>query len=290
VGLAHLAYARGLTGWRFYLLNIFLIATTVTWGKADNLATYLALLALIVVQSPIGAALLLSTSIMIKPLAVAIAPSFVSLLVTRPGRWGLQFVPAALILSGTFFTMPFIVLGWPLETVIGGLVNWLSPAGALSPFNILEALYGILAIPPSLWWAGYLAPLGMLLLAAYPLLRPPKDPLRFALLSAALFFTLRPWVSEQNLVIVLALFILLRGRLPSRWLWVVPFVFAIANDGVQQQFFLLMPNVVDDLDAFYGAYELVRLWLRFGLSLVWLGVLWFNVRAVLGHPHWGGPQ
>ncbi len=46
VSLAYLAFSRGLKGWRFFLLNVFLIAITVTWGKPDNIATVLAILSL----------------------------------------------------------------------------------------------------------------------------------------------------------------------------------------------------------------------------------------------------
>ncbi len=71
--LAYLTFSKGLRGWRFFLLNVFLIAITVTWGKPDNVATVLAILA-VTTDSAGSSALFLSTSLMIKPLALAILP------------------------------------------------------------------------------------------------------------------------------------------------------------------------------------------------------------------------
>lgn len=88
---------------------------------------------------------------------------------------------------------------------------------------------------------------------------------------------MRPWNSEQNLVIVLTLIILLREELPSIWLWVVPMLFAIVNNSLQQQLYLLRPTIIDELNRLYAPADILRLWLKFFLSLAWLAVLWFNV-------------
>jgi hypothetical protein len=175
---------------------------------------------------------------------------------------------------------PFMILGWPLETITNGFVNWFGHAGALSPFNIVAIVLGTEQLPASLWWAGYLTPFCTVILAGYAIMRAPKDILRYALLSSALFFTLRPWNSEQNLVIVLTLIILLRQELPSIWLWVVPMLFAIANNSPQQQLYLLRPTIVDELNRLYAPVNILRLWLKFFLSLAWFAVLWFNVASL----------
>ena len=122
-----------------------------------------------------------------------------------------------------------------------------------------------------------MTPLCTMILAGYAIIRAPKDIMRYALLSSALFFTVRPWNSEQNLVIVLTLIILLREELPSIWLWVVPMLFAIANNSPQQQLYLLRPTIIDELNRLYMPVNIFRLWLKFFLSLAWLAVLWFNV-------------
>jgi hypothetical protein len=101
-------------------------------------------------------------------------------------------------------------------------------------------------------------------------------------LSASLFFTLRPWTSEQNLIIALTLFILIHGRIPSKWLWAIPFVFAFANNSPQQELFLLWPGIVSALDLLYRPVNTYRLWLKFLLASAWLVALWANVKRTFG--------
>ena len=275
--LAYLAFSRGLKGWRFFLLNVFLLAITVTWGKPDNVATVLAISALIATDSASSSALLLSTSLMIKPLALVILPAFLLRLSAKPIRWGARFVIGTLVASAGLFLIPFVVLGWPISTVTNGFSSWFGRAGALSLFDFVVLGTGTEQLPSNLWWAGYLAPLGILLLVAYGLIRRPQDTLHYALLSAAVFFTLRPWNSEQNLVIIFTLFVLLRGDLPSRWLWIVPMFFAVANSALQAQLYLLMPWIIDYLSRIYAPFYTYILLLMFFISLVWVVVLWLNV-------------
>ena len=276
VGLAYFAHSRCAKGWKFFLFNFYLIATSATWGKPDNVATLLAVLALVASDSATNSALLLSISLMIKPLAVAILPAFLLRLGAESRRWGMEFTIQTIVMSAILFLGPFVTFGWPIETVTNGFVNWFGHAGGLSPFNIVRLGYGTEELPTNLWWAGYLAPLGILIVAVSAILRAPQNRLRCALLSSAVFFTLRPWNSEQNLVIVLTLFLLLTGEL-SQWLWIIPTIFAIANNSLQQQFYLIRPMIVDELNCLYAPIDNYRLWLKFLLSLAWLGVLWFNV-------------
>ena len=277
IALAYFAYLKGTRGWRFFLFNFYLIATTVTWGKPDNLATLLAVVALVAADSATSSALLLSTSLMIKPLAVAILPAFFLRLRTNPIRWGVSFMIEVFAFSAGLFLGPFVIFGWPIEIVTSGFSSWFGHAGALSPFNFVAIETGTEQLPPTLWWAGYLVVVGTVVLVAYALISKSQSTLRYAILSSAVFLTLRPWNSEQNLVIVLTLFILLSGDLPSRWLWVIPTMFALTNSSLQPQFYLLVPRIVDELNQLYAPFEIYRLWLRFLLSVAWLIVLWLNV-------------
>jgi len=275
--LAYFTYSRGIKGWRFFLLNIYLIATSVTWGKPDNLATILAIAALVATDSATSSALLLSTSLMIKPLAVAILPAFFLRLKHMPRLWSAGFIGETFLASVGMFFGPFVIFGWPIETVINGFSSWFGHAGALSPFNFIAIENGTEQLPSALWWTGYLVLFAALAMIAYAMVRETQNTLRYALLSAAVFFTLRPWNSEQNLVIILTLFILVRGELGSRWLWVIPMMFALANNAIQLQFYLLMPTIVNELNQLYVPVDIYRLWLKFFLSLAWLVVLWSNL-------------
>jgi hypothetical protein len=280
VSLAYFSYSRGIRGWRFFLLNVYLITTSVTWGKPDNLATILAIGALIATDSATASALFLSASFMIKPLAVAILPAFVLRLMHRSLRWGATFTIGTLVLSTGMFLSPFILLSWPLVPVINGFSTWFGHVGALSVFNLITVENRTELLPPAFWWVGYIVVIGTGVLIAYAIIRKPEHVLQYALLSAAVFFTLRPWNSEQNLVLLLAIFVLLRGALPSRWLWVIPLMFAVANNSLQQQLYLLMPTIVGELDSFYAPFNIYRLWLKFVLAFAWLIILWFNVTRV----------
>ena len=276
LALAYFAYSREVRGWRFFLFNIFLILVSVTWGKPDNLACLLAVLALVASNSAIGSASLLSTSLMIKPLGIAILPAFFLRVRKMSVRWGVLFIAEVLLFSTGMFLAPFIAYGWPLREVVYGFPTWFNHAGALSPFNLMSIETGTEQLPSSLWWIGYSVLLSTCVLTVYAILRKPQNTLRYALFSAVVFFTLRPWNSEQNLVMILILFILICGQLPSRWLWFVPLMFAFANNAVQQQLYLLMPTIVDRLNILYFPFTTYRLWLKFLLSIVWLIVLWFN--------------
>jgi hypothetical protein len=280
VALAYFAYAKGVRGWRFFLFNIYLIAISVTWGKPDNLATLLVVVALVATDSATSSAFLLSTSLMIKPLGVAILPAFFLRLRARSIQWGARFIVEAVLFSAGIFLAPFIIYGWSIGRLTYGFPTWFNHAGALSPFNFVSIETRTEQLPSNLWWIGYLVLVGTCVLIAYAMIRKPQNTLRYALFSAAVFFTLRPWNSEQNLVMILVLFILLSGELPSRWLWIVPMMFALANNAVQQQFYLLMPTIIDKLNDLYAPFEIYRLWLKFLLSLVWMTVLWFNVTAL----------
>ena len=184
-----------------------------------------------------------------------------------------------LVVSAGMFLAPFVVFGWPINTVMNGFSTWFGHAGALSPFNFVAIATGTEQLPSSLWWTGYLVIFGTLAMIAYATVRKSQNTLSYALLSSAVFFTLRSWNSEPNFVIILMLFILVRGKLPSRWLWAIPMIFAVANNALQQQFYLIMPTIVDEFNSLYATFDIYRLWLKFFISLVWLVVLWLNVSS-----------
>jgi len=282
LALAYALYSRGAEGWRFFLLNPFLLTVSTTWGKADNVATLLVVVALVGLSSTLRSASTLAASVMVKPLAVAVMPAFIGALRPKPSR-AAYYILAFAVISACLFIAPFTLLGWPVSTLVEGLPNWLRPAGGLSPLNVVEPLLGRATLPPSLSWLGYLAPITLLLLTAYAAIRPPasqRQVLGLALLSASLFFSFRPWVSEQNLVLPLTLFLLL-GRFPTRLLWVVPLLFMLTNNSLQQQLYLLRPTIVEELYRLDGLIGPFRLWLRFSLSLAWLAVLWVSVLSIL---------
>jgi hypothetical protein len=174
------------------------------------------------------------------------------------------------------FFSPFIALGWSLETPLNGLSNWIKPAGGISPFNLVEAVYGFgsYTLPDGLELIGMLSPASILLLVIFALYYPPKSlegVFRLGLLSSSLFLSLRPWVSEQNLLIIHVFLILVCGRLPNTSLWTIPLAFAAANLAIPQTLYLIRPTIIDEL---YLLDNPIRLWLKFILAATWLAALW----------------
>ncbi len=279
--LSIIAVRRGCDG-IFFLLNPFTLLVTASWGKPDNIASLLSMIGLLYGWGGYRSSLALSASLLIKPLALPLLPGHLGFFRIFSKLKALIFLT---VLTGTtlvFFLLPFLIFSWPLQTVIEGLPNWLKPAGGISPFNIVEALTGEQILPESLLALGLLAPVSIIILVLLSFLLPPTGPskaLNLALLGAMVFFTLRPWVSEQNLFIILALIIMVNRRLPSRLLWVVPLLFSLANLSLPQNLYLVGlsffgANVIEEL---HDVDNEARLWIRLVLSVAWLVILWRTV-------------
>lgn len=286
VAASYLLYSRGAGGWRFFLLNPFLLMVTTAWGKPDLLASLAAVLSLTLLArgSLVLSTALLSLSLMIKPLAVAIAPAYIGTARGRGFNDLLLFLALTTVFSTALFLSPFILLKWPLETVVRGFGNWFSPAGGITLYNVVEIYYDRLTLPEDLWWAGLTTPASLLLLTAYYAAKPPRSvgaALRAGVLSASVFFSVRPWVSEQNLVLLLLLLSVLEGRAPDKPLWVIPLVFMFFNTSVFQLFYLMAPSVISVLVAVDQAVRQHRLWGRLAVTLAWYAALWVKLLGLV---------
>nr|BAJ47030.1 hypothetical protein HGMM_F55C09C26 [Candidatus Caldarchaeum subterraneum] len=273
IALSYLAYLRGCDA-KFFLFNPFILLVTSSWGKPDNIATLLAVLPFLYPTTWGTAPLMLALSFMIKPLALPLLPSYVGKFSHFRPKNALTFVIVLSLVTLLMFLIPFTMLRWPLDTVINGLGNWLKPAGGLSLFNVVEIFTGSYFLPDQLTFLGLLAPTSVLLLMAVGFLYPPADDaktLRLALFSCLVFFSLRPWVSEQNLFIILTLVIFLDKRLSSKLLWIIPLLFSVANLSLPQQLYLLRPSIIEEIHA---VDNVARLWFKFILSIAWLAVIW----------------
>lgn len=285
--LAYLFYLRRNPSWMFFLFNPFLLATSTAWGKPDNLATFFALLSLVTLETPVYSGTFLAASLMIKPIALPLAAVFLGYF-ARLGTTKLsKFLLSLSLLSTSIFIVPFISLGWPTKTVTAGAFNWFYLAGGLSPFNILEYTHGTQVLPKEMLWAGFLSPASLILSIFYSLIKPPGDTesaARYSLAATSLFLATRPWLSEQNLVIIIGLFIMAAGRMPSRWLWLTPLIFSIANNGLQQLTYPLYPNIVLDLYELDRVTNNIRLLFKFAIVAPWLYILFYSVLKIMTSP------
>ena len=273
---SYILYSRGNHGWRFFLFNPFVILTSAAWGKPDNIATLLIILGLISIETPTRSAVVLSLATNLKPLTAAVMPSILSTLRYRQLNARVVF-PATAVLSVVLFAASFMVFGWSLDTVVNGFGNWFIPAGGLSPFNVVELIYGVQRLPGDIIVVGYVPVAAVLILAVVFLLKPPADMrelILYSLVSAAVFFSTRPWVSEQNILLILGLTILYTGREPPPPLWVIPLIFMFLNNSIQQQLYLIRPTIIEELHIIDSIVKPHRLLIRFITSIIWYAVLW----------------
>ncbi|GBC71119.1 hypothetical protein HRbin02_00898 [Candidatus Calditenuaceae archaeon HR02] len=267
IALSFLAMKRGGDHY-FFLYNPFTLLVSAVWGKPDNVAVLLAVISITMLHrfcGPLSGAV----SVMIKPLALSMTPSFIVAWWKEKKKMFIAFGASVLM----FFT-PFVLLGWRLGTVIYGFPNWFRSAGGISPFNFVEAVYGTSTMPSWLEPISYVSVVSlmvMVILAIKLLPTGSEGVFRLGLVSASLFFSLRPWVSEQNLLIILSLFIIVCGKLPSRLLWIIPLVFAGLNLSIPQQLYLLYPSIIHGLAALNHP---IRYWLKFVVSVIWIIALW----------------
>lgn len=267
IALSYLVMKRG-GDYLFFLYNPYLLLVSSIWGKPDNVAVLLAIISIAPLDRWYGS-LTFASSLMIKPLAISITPSVFAAWWEKRKRIFFTFATTA-----SMFLAPFILLGWKLETVVYGFLNWFKPVGGISPFNFVEAIYGVSTLPQWLEFVSYLSAVAIVVMILLAVKRPPANVIgvfKLGLVSASLFLSLRPWVSEQNLLIILSLFIMVCGRLPTRMLWIAPLVFAGFNLSIPQQLYLLYPPVIEGLAALNHP---IRLWLKFATSITWLAVLW----------------
>lgn len=279
-----LASRLGVGGASFYLLNPYVLLTSVAWGKPDLLASLAAVAALLLVERRHLSALLLAVSLNIKPLGLGLVPAIASYLGARRGA---EYVSELLLLSTAIFAAPFLLLGWEAPTTPQGLSNWLSDVGGISPTNLIDYLYG--------WDWGRRSPLGPLIgffwLAALGLsalavsLRRPSSTsglMQCSLLGSTVFILLRPSVSEQNLILPLMLLHLNLRSPPRMRLWASTLLFAALNLSIPQLLYPVNPEIVPDIYRFTAGIESSRLLAKFGASILFYSIYFSELFRVIG--------
>ncbi len=282
--LAYVVVSRlGVGGAPFYILNPYVLLTSVAWGKPDLVASLVAIAALLLVERRHLSALLMAVSLNIKPLGLGLVPAIASYLGARRGA---GYVAELLLLSAAIFAAPFVLLGWEAPTTPQGLSNWLSEVGGISPTNLIDYLYG--------WDWGRRSPLGPIIgffwLAAFGLsalavflTRPSTTSglMRCSLLGSTVFILLRPSVSEQNLILPLMLLHLTVGGPPRTRLWGSILLFAVLNLSIPQLLYPVYPEIVPDIYRLTAGIEAPRLLARFGASILFYSIYFSDLIRVM---------
>lgn len=283
--LAIILRRRGVAGWGLFLLNPYILMVTTAWGKPDGVATLFSIVSLLLLSRPASSGVLLALSLAVKPLALPIAPPLAAYYSTKSMRDSLIFLASLVASFLTFFLTPFLLLGWSLSTPLGGLGNWFKIAGGISPWGLAEYLHGSHELSGGVLWAGYLSPALLGAFGVFSIVRRPRERIdiyRYALIGTTLFILSRTWISEQNIVIILALLSLAGGRVIPRIMWILPFTLALLNTSPIQLLYPLWPSVVHDFYSWIGGYvEGPRLLAKFAVSLIWITVTLFHVVSLL---------
>jgi hypothetical protein len=108
------------------------------------------------------------------------------------------------------------------------------------------------------------------------------DLLKNSLALILIFFLTRTWLSEQNIILILPLVLILvsLGELPKLALsavWILPLVFTIFNTSPPQLLFPILPEMIPKLLQGMDVYRSSRLILRMLLVVPWQVAGWWMV-------------
>ncbi len=278
--------------WLFLLFNPFVLLTTAAWGQFDTLIALLCVASLYLLSKGMikGSALLLSLSVVLKPVAFPLLG--LPLLFTPKEHWSkmMQYILISAAVIVILWILPFFPLGWSMPSSSGQLASYFTRAGGMTPFNIVEILKDTVTIPSGLELLGYIW-IPALLLGYYLVYRdPPKtfnELTQKAIGLMLIFFLTYSWLSEPyvNVVIALALLALPLTQINFRnfhFLWVITLVFMILTTNFVQLFYLVSPQSL--ISTAIQIEHNVRDWrliARFVTVIVWQVFAWMLAIKIL---------
>lgn len=276
--------------WLFVLFNPFVLLATTAWGSIESVVAFSSIASLILAyRGKIKtSAALMALAVLFKPIALPLIglPLFAEAAKKHSKKAEYLTILTSVGLFG-FFT-PFYLFNWVSPLAPGTWNSHFLMVGGLTPFNLLE-LFQAPILPSGLDFLGFIwIPA---LVAGYLLVHqhPPKSIGDFASKGAALtllFFITRLWLSETNVVIVLALILLTMTSNKSsfrgfHFLWIVPLIFMFLNWAIPQLFFLPLPTILvtlADVDQIIGVPRFLG---KFAVALVWQALAWALIYKIL---------
>ena len=264
----------------FFLFNPFMIYVSAVWGQFDSFNILVTVLALNEVYSRRikRSSVLLALSASLKILPFILFPLFVMFVKRNCSlRSSLEFIMTCAVSIAAFSYLPFVVFGWNPEIVFDNLGYHFNRAGGFTLFNIVELLYDQAVLPQGLELLGFVWILA-LVLGYYILCRTSlnkrMDLVRWSSSLSFILLLTRSWVSEQNVVMLLPLVMLVTvvnfgGWRTNDLIWVNAFVFAFLNTSPFQMFFLVSPEPLAFMMKLDQSFRALRLSLRFISVLPW---------------------
>ena len=272
--------------WIFLLFNPFLLYFSTAWGQFDSLVAVVTLAALVLLNRRrlVFSSVLLALAISLKPTPIAVILAVVVYLWGPPWQRLLRYLVAFTLSMFTFCILPFILLNWDASPI---LQNWnaqFTVSGGMSLMTYYELLNDTYLLP-GMWWLLGIAWIPAILLGIL-LLKPERhnfvELLKQSLILTLIFFLTRTWLSEQNLILILPMVLILvsLGELPKYTLtvtWVVPLIFTVFNTSPPQLLFPILPELMERLLQWMDNFRSARLVLRMLLVIPWQGIGWWMV-------------
>jgi len=271
--------------WVLLLLNPFLLYVGAAWGQIDAIVAVLAVTALVLLcrRRPGASAVVLALAVCVKPIA---APILLVILVYLAGRSARQTVRYAAVFAAgvfAFYVLPFFVFGWdssPLRQLNAHFVM----SGTMSFMTVVRLVRDPLLMQGR-WWLLGLAWVPALALAVLALRRGVgefDDLVKTSTALVLVFYLMRTWLAEPNVVLLLPLVLILasRGELDRRAftaIWLIPLVFTLFNASPLQLLFVTWPDAMQRSLTFVAQFGDTTMVARAVLVIAWQVVGWWIV-------------
>jgi hypothetical protein len=277
--------------WIFLLLNPLLLYFGSAWGQFDSIVALLSLAALVLLYGGrLGiSAGLLALAISFKPTAVPIAPVVLAYLLTRSVRQAVRYSAVLLLGLLLFGVAPFLIFGWSPAPILQHWNAHFTVAGGMSFMTFFELLRDSYQLPGGWWLLGmvWIPALGVGLLALRRGIGGFEDLLKKSTGLVLIFFLTRAWLSEQNVVLILPLVLILTsiGELDGRALravWILPLIFTIFNGSPPQLLFPGFPDAEQSMIGLAHRFRVAGLVARTASVVPWQVAGWWIVATCLG--------
>jgi hypothetical protein len=272
--------------WIFMLLNPFLLYASTAWGQIDSIVALISLSALVLLASGKvkSSAILLALAISFKPTALPLLPIAFFYLKRKSVRQTLSYYVVLFIGAFLFCIVPFFIFGWDLSPILQHWNVHFVVGGGLSFMTFLELTHNTVLIPGAWWFVGLLwvPALGIAVYALRPGIVDLTDLIKKCTALIMVFYLIRAWVSEPNILLVLPLVLILisigvleRPMLAA--IWILPLIFSFFNTSTAQLFFSSMPAIMEKLLGLMDGYRTARLVAKLIIVVPWQFVGWWVV-------------
>jgi hypothetical protein len=261
------------------LLNPLLLYASAAWGQFDSVVALVSLMSIIalVEHKEVRSAALLALAVSLKPTALPLPLVAIAYLVTksyiRALRYGAVFSAVSIFLCVVPFAVfkwdpTVIIRHWNAHLLLGGCMSYMSFYQFANHTFVLTGNWRILGM-------AWIPALVMALVAIRGEIASPLDLFKKSVALVLIFFLSRTWLSEQNVLLILPLVLILTslGELNRRAftaIWALPLVFSFFNASTPLLFFPSMPLLMEKMTAFAHVHSTPLLIARSVAVVAWI--------------------